>query len=106
MEAPRETPIFASGVRTQTWLGADRGPMIAIFTLTALLVMVGLVAPLWWLLALAFVFMMSAVKIVRAAHKADPLLLKTYVRAVRYQDFYPAKSGLYARVRRLPKGWV
>lgn len=106
MEAPRETPIFALGVRTQTWLGADRGLMIATFTLTALLVMVGLVAPLWWLLALALIFMLSAVKIVRAAHQADPLLLKTYVRAVRYLDFYPAKSGLYARVRKLPKGWV
>ncbi len=106
MEAPRETPIFASGVRTQTWLGADRSLMIAIFTLTALLVMIALVAPLWWLLALALVFMVSAVKVLRAAHKADPLFLKAYVRAVRYLDFYPAKSGLYARARKLPKGWV
>ncbi len=106
MEAPRETPIFASGVRSQTWMGADRNLMISIFTLAALLVMIALVAPLWWLLALALVFMLSAVKLVRAAHKADPLLMKTYVRAVRYQDFYPAKSGLYSRVRRVPKGWI
>jgi type IV secretory pathway TrbD component len=106
MDAPRETPIFASGVRSQIWLGADRGLMIAIFTLTALLVMIALVAPLWWLLALAFVFMVGSVKLVRGAHKDDPLLIKAYLRAVRYLDFYPAKSGLYARVRRAPKGWV
>jgi hypothetical protein len=37
--------------------------------------------------------------------KADPLLRQIYLRHIRYQSFYPAKSGIYSLCLQTPTGW-
>ena len=106
MEGPRLTPIYASAVKRQTWLGADRRIMICIFTVTAVLCMVALIAPLFWLLVPTFTGMVWALKLVRGAYKKDPMFLEVYTRSTRFLDYYSAKSGLYAKGRRTPNGWI
>lgn len=106
MDAPRETPIYAAGVVGQSLFGADRALVIIVLTLTAMLAMIALVAPLWWLLALDLAFLSGSMTLLKLAYKADPLFFTKYLRAVRYAEFYPAKSGLHARTRRVPKGWL
>ncbi len=100
------TPIYASAVKRQMWLGAGRGIVILILTLTAVLGMVAILAPMFWLLFPTLIGMICALKLVRGAYKKDPLFLEIYMRSTRFRDYYPAKSGLYAQGRKTPNGWV
>src|SRR5205085_2068600 len=52
-----------------------------------------------WGVALAGAWHISATAALKRMGKADPLLRQVYMRHIRYRPFYPAKSGLYSRLR-------
>ena len=82
---PREIPIHQSANRPNTLLGADRE-----MVLLAIMIAFGMG------LSLATLFWVGAVAVLQRMGKADPLLRQVYLRHIRYEDWYPAKSGVYS----------
>ena len=90
---PREIPIHQSANRPNTLLGADR-EMVLLAIMIAF--GMGLSVATWWGVVLAALFWVGAVAVLQRMGKADPLLRQVYLRHIRYEDWYPAKSGVYS----------
>ena len=101
-DTPREITIHQSANRPNQILGADR-ELVLITILTAISLAFSLGT--WWGFALAVVFWIVAVAVLQRMGKADPLLRQIYLRHIRYQSFYPAKSGIYSLCLQTPRGW-
>jgi type IV secretion system protein VirB3 len=101
-DTPREITIHQSANRPNQILGADR-ELVLITILTA--VSLGFSLGTWWGFALAVVFWLAAVAVLQRMGKADPLLRQVYMRHIRYQSFYPAKSGMYSTCLQTPANW-
>jgi type IV secretion system protein VirB3 len=101
-DRPREITIHQSANRPNQILGADR-ELVLITILTAVSLAFSLGA--WWGFTLAVVFWLAAVAVLQRMGKADPLLRQVYLRHIRYQSFYPAKSGLYSTCLQTPARW-
>jgi type IV secretory pathway TrbD component len=101
-DRPREVTIHQSANRPNQILGGDRE-----LVLLAILMAVSLAFSLatWWGLALSLGFWVVAVGVLQRMGKADPLLRQIYWRHIRYQPFYPAKSGLYSVCLETPGRW-
>jgi hypothetical protein len=54
---------------------------------------------------LAALFWVGAVAVLQRMGKADPLLRQVYLRHIRYEDWYPAKSGIYSASVQPPMKW-
>jgi len=65
----------------------------------------GLSLPTWWGVVLAALFWVGAVAVLQRMGKADPLLRLVYLRHIRYEDWYPAKSGIYSASAQSPMKW-
>jgi type IV secretion system protein TrbD len=101
-DRPREITIHQSANRPNQILGADRElVLITILTAVSLAFSLGT----WWGFTLAIVFWLAAVAVLQRMGKADPLLRQVYLRHIRYQAFYPAKSGLYSTCLQTPARW-
>jgi type IV secretion system protein TrbD len=101
-ERPREITIHQSANRPNQILGADRElVLITILTAVSLAFSLGT----WWGFTVAVVFWLAAVAVLQRMGKADPLLRQVYLRHIRYQSFYPAKSGLYSTCLQTPARW-
>jgi type IV secretion system protein TrbD len=98
----REVPIYQSCNRPNLLAGCDREMLMLSGLLSAALVFS--VATIWavgiglasWLAALAALTRMG---------KIDPMLRHVYLRHIRYQPYYPAKSGVHAEPVRVAKAW-
>src|SRR5208283_4406998 len=101
-DIPREITIHQSANRPNQILGADR-ELVLITILTAISLAFSLGT--WWGFALAVVFWIVAVAVLQRMGKADPLLRQIYLRHIRYQSFYPAKSGIYSLCLQTPRTW-
>jgi type IV secretion system protein VirB3 len=101
-DTPREITIHQSANRPNQILGADR-ELVLITILTAISLAFSLGT--WWGFALAVVFWIVAVAVLQRMGKADPLLRQIYLRHIRYQSFYLAKSGIYSLCLQTPMGW-
>jgi type IV secretion system protein TrbD len=101
-DRPREITIHQSANRPNQILGADRElVLITILTAVSLAFSLGT----WWGFTVAVVFWLAAVAVLQRMGKADPLLRQVYLRHIRYQSFYPAKSGLYSACLQTPARW-
>jgi type IV secretory pathway TrbD component len=101
-DAPREVTIHQSANRPNQILGADRElVLIAILTAVSLAFSLGT----WWGLGFAVAFWIGAVAVLQRMGKADPQLRQIYLRHIRYQAFYPAKSGIYSPCLQTPSRW-
>jgi type IV secretory pathway TrbD component len=99
---PREITIHQSANRTNTLLGADRElVLLAIMIAFAL----GLSLATWWGVVVAALFWLGAVAVLQRMSKADPLLRQVYMRHIRYESWYPAKSGIYSASVTSPMKW-
>src|SRR5436305_14949695 len=100
-ERPREIVIHQSANRPNQILGGDRE-----LVLVTILISVSLAFSLatWWGVGLSILFWLTAIAVLQRMGKADPLLRQVYLRHIRYRPFYPAKSGLYSRLR-IPGKW-
>ena len=65
----------------------------------------GLSMATWWGVVLAALFWVGAVAVLQRMGKADPLLRQVYLRHIRYEDWYPAKSGIYSASVQPPMKW-
>jgi len=99
---PREITIHQSANRPNQILGGDRE-----LVLITILIAVSLAFSLgtWWGFGVAVVFWLAAVAVLQRMGKADPLLRQVYMRHIRYQVFYPAKSGIYSTCLETPAYW-
>lgn len=99
---PRTVIIHPSINRPNQLLGGDR-ELVLITTLTA--TTLGLSLGSWWGVCLAVIFWIGAVGVLQRMGKADPVLRQVYLRHIRYRQFYPAKSGLYATCLPVRRNW-
>jgi len=65
----------------------------------------GLSLATWWGVVLAALFWVGAVGVLQRMGKADLLLRQVYLRHIRYEDWYPAKSGIYSTSVQPPTKW-
>ena len=85
----RYVPIFRALHRPNLVLGAEREPVLFLAVLcvgvamTALTITAAGVCGIVWVLLVAPLRMMA---------KADPLMSRVYMRSLRYQRYYPARS--------------
>jgi type IV secretion system protein VirB3 len=99
---PREIAIHQSANRPNTLLGADRElVLVAVMIAFAL----GLSFATWWGVVVAALFWLGAVAVLQRMGKADLLLRPVYLRHIRYQPWYPAKSGIYSVSIPPPMKW-
>ena len=99
---PREIPIHQSANRPNTLLGADR-EMVLLAIMIAF--GMGLSLATWLGVGLAAFFWFGAVGVLQRMGKADPLLRQVYLRHIRYEDWYPAKSGIHSASVQPPMKW-
>ena len=101
-DKPREVIIHQSVNRPNQILGGDRE-----LVLIAILIAVSLAFSLstWWGVGVSIGFWLGTIAVLQRMGKADPVLRLVYLRHIRYQSFYPAKSGLYSRCVQPPRNW-
>jgi len=99
---PREIIIHQSANRPNTLLGGDRELVLLAIMIAFTL---GLSLASLWGVAVAALFWVGAVAALQRMGKADPLLRQVYVRHIRYQSWYPAKSGIHAVCTSTPMKW-
>jgi type IV secretion system protein VirB3 len=102
MDKPREIVIHQSANRPNLLLGADRELVLLAAMLAASLIFV---IATWWGILLGMVLWGAAVGVLKRMGKADPLLRQVYIRHVKYQSFYGAKSFLNSRLSETPTVW-
>ncbi len=100
---PRQCPISESTNRPNLLLSADR-ELVFLAGMVVFIFAYG-VMTLWALVAAVILWLVILAALVRMA-KADPLMRAVYLRHLRYQTYYPAKSGLCAQARILPMRWL
>jgi len=101
-DSPRETLIHQSANRPHLILGGDR-EMVLFAGLTG--ACIAFTVATWWGILIAIVVWLSAVAVLARMGKADPLLRHVYLRHIRYETFYPAKSGRMAVALPCKAGW-
>ena len=102
MDEPREIQIHPSLNRPRLILGGERELVIYVGVISAVLIF-GLVS--WWSTILGILFWIFAMAVLVRMGKADALMRRVYLRHVRYQPYYPARSGLNPVGVRLPHRW-
>ncbi len=102
MDAPREVPFHESANRPNLLLGGDR-EMVLVFAILAAMLVFAVMK--WWSVVAGVVLWLTAVGVLARMGKADPLLRRVYIRHIRYRDFYPAKSRLFAPPTTTPMSW-
>src|SRR5688572_25065992 len=100
MEKPREIVIHQSANRPQLLLGCDR-ELVLFAALMAAMLVFALVT--WWGVVAGITLWFLAVAILSRMAKADPMLRRVYMRHLRYQAFYMAKSRVGSRPSSAPR---
>src|SRR4029453_9608750 len=91
---PRRLVLHPSLIRPVLWGGADRRLVVPLWSVVVLLIFATPTHPLTFCLAL-LLGIGGHYGLVQAA-KADPCWFDVYLRALRYQDEYPAHSSVRA----------
>lgn len=102
MDRPREVIFHRSANRPHLLLGCDRELAIAAIFICALVAFS--LMSLWGVFIAAAVWSVFMMVLSRMG-KADPMLRQVYIRHVRYQPFYPAKSSKNATAEATPLQW-
>lgn len=102
MDKLRELVIHQSANRPQLLLGSDRELVLFAALLSAMLIF-SLVT--WWGVLMGVMLWFLSVAVLSRMGKADPLLRHVYLRHLRYQAFYPAKSSLRSSSVATPRRW-
>jgi type IV secretory pathway TrbD component len=102
MERSREIVLHQSANRPNLLLGGDRELVLIAAMLAASLIFV---IASWWGVLIGVLLWAAAVAILKRMGKADPMLRQVYVRHVKYQPFYPAKSFIRSRTSDIPVAW-
>jgi type IV secretion system protein VirB3 len=88
--------IYRSLHKPNLFFGAEREPVLAVgvmalaLTFSSFSPFVGGISLLIWIIALFFLRIMA---------KKDAMLAKIWLRHIRYQAFYPAKTGIWQRTQ-------
>lgn len=97
-----EHPIHQSINRIQQLLAADRQMVV----LSGIVVCVSALSiGTAWGFGGGVVLWFLLIAMLQRMGKADPLMRDVYYRHTKYQTYYPAKSGLYARSPHVPPHW-
>lgn len=99
---PREIIIHQSANRPNTLLGADRELVLVAIMIAFTL---GFSLATWWGVIVAALFWTGSVAALQRLGKADPLLRQVYMRHIRYQTWYPARSGICSVSPKIPMKW-
>src|SRR5258708_5335391 len=102
MEKPREIVVHQSANRPNLLLGADRELVLLSAMLAASLIFV---IASWRGIWLGLPLGAGAAAILKRMGKAAPMLRQVYIRQVKYQPFYRAKSFIHSRTSEIPAVW-
>jgi len=102
MEKQREIVLHQSANRPNLLLVCDRELVLIAAMLSASLTFV---IASWWGVLLGVLLWAAAVAILKRMGKADPMFRQVYVRHVKYQPFYTAKSFVRSRTSEIPALW-
>lgn len=98
----REVPTNKSCQRPHLLLGADRRLVLLLALVVGLLVYS---LQSFFGLVFSFVLWVGVMWILTRMGKADPMMQPVLLRHWRYQEYYPARSGLKAQAPMLPRTW-
>ena len=102
VDTPQEVTIHPSVHRPRLILGGDRELVIFVGLISAILVFALLT---WWSIPLGVILWLAGAACLGRIGKEDPLMRGVFLRHMKYQAFYPAKSGLHSSGVRLPRAW-
>ena len=102
MDRPREVIFHRSANRPHLVLGCDRE--LAIFSIFVCALVAFSLMSLWGVFIAGAIWSIFMAVLSRMA-KADPMLRQVYIRHVKYQPFYPAKSPRNATAETTPLLW-
>ena len=85
----RAAPLRRSLFRTQTVFGGERGPMLMVIVMSALLM---LSAMTLFSFVAGTVILLAGVHGLRAAAKLHPQASRVYLQFLKYRRFYPARA--------------
>lgn len=92
--------IYKFGWRPVLFLGADRELTLCLGLICGVVIFYSF-SPIPIILALS-VFLISHY-LFRLMAKTDPLMRKVYLKHIKYQSFYPAKSSFFCQSNRIYK---
>ena len=85
----RAAPLRRSLFRSQTVLGGERGPMLTVIVMSALLTLSGMTL---FSFVAGVLILLAGVHGLRAAAKLHPRATKVYLEFLRYRRYYPARA--------------
>jgi type IV secretory pathway TrbD component len=101
-DSPREVVIHQSANRPNLLLGGDR-ELVLVMVMVAFALAFSLAC--WWGVLLSAALWIASVAVLQRLGKADPMMRHVYLRHIRYQAFYPAKSLVWAPSTGTPTNW-
>ena len=96
-DEPRSIPIHPSLHRPEQVMGGEREPVMCAALLSIITGLVGAVDEAWPTVLLAISFYVAVVYIFRQMARFDPSMTKVWLRFIRYQSYYPARSSYWQR---------
>jgi type IV secretory pathway TrbD component len=99
----RQVTIHQSLNRPVAVLGCDRELVLGAAGIASIF---ALSTQTWWGALIALLFWGGSVAVLRRMHKSDPFMRKVAVKHLRYDEYYPAKSGLHKYGSRTPASWI
>jgi type IV secretion system protein TrbD len=102
MNQPREVTFHRSANRPPLLLGCDRE--LALFSMFVCALVAFSLMNVWGAIAGGVLWIASTAILSRMA-KSDPMLRQVYLRHIRYQEFYPAKSTKHATAETTRMKW-
>jgi type IV secretion system protein VirB3 len=102
MNQPRQVVFHRSANRPHLLLGCDRE--LALFSMFVCALVVFSLMSVWGVIAGALLWA-AFMSILSRMAKSDPMLRQVYLRHIRYQAFYPAKSPKNAIADTTPVHW-
>ena len=73
-------------------LGGERELSLLTVLLGSVVTYAGFLGKSLWIMAIGIVFLMIGMSVVRTMAKADPQMVKVFIRHIKYAKYYPAHS--------------
>ncbi|MDP3768020.1 MAG: conjugal transfer protein TrbD [Dehalococcoidia bacterium] len=96
-QPPRELPIVRATLRPFLTLGAETQPLLLI---GGVCLIVALLSQDLATIAYCAVVWLVTLPMLRMVAKADPMMMRVYLRQLRYRNYYPARSTPWCVDRR------
>ena len=102
MDAPRQVKFHESANRHNLIMGGEREAVLCTAFISVMLIVM---IQTWWSITLGVVLWFGGIQVLKRMGKADPVLIRLWIRSLKYKDRYAARSGMDVRASGTPKTW-